>query len=420
MHALEGLARELFEEISAFPVVDCHEHLPSEPERVAEPMDAIQLFKHYCPADLAAAGMPVRERDEVFDASKPLEPRWAAFKPYLDAIRFGSYAYPAFAYAREVLGFETIDDATVGPISERLQADNRAGLYDRVLRDLCGIDTVLECAGTMVPENPRYFAHLFTTWSHKLRAPLIARLEEETGIAVHSLGKCVDALQARVAREKDKGCIAMKVGAAYSRSLDFADVTPAQAQRVFADLRRGVDTVLSREDDWCLEDYLLRREIEACIDLGLPVAIHTGYHASNWNDIRNARATELWHLLKSYPQARFDLFHGSFPYVSDMTVLGKYFPNVALNMCWMHILSPTVSRRALDEWLDTVPVTKIFAFGGDYRVVELVYGHLQLARENVAAVLAGRVGAGRMTRAQAVEVARLLFYENPRRWYGLA
>jgi hypothetical protein len=123
--------------------------------------------------------------------------------------------------------------------------------------------------------------------------------------------------------------------------------------------------------------------------------------------------------LKDYPQARFDLFHGSFPYVSDMTVLGKYFPNVSLNMCWMHIMGPEVSRRALGEWLDAVPATKIFAFGGDYTVVEKVYGHLELARADVAQVLAGKVEAGRMSEADALKVARLVFRENPRRWYRL-
>ena len=149
------------------------------------------------------------------------------------------------------------------------------------------------------------------------------------------------------------------------------------------------------------------------------MVIHTGYQAGLGNDIRNARATLLWGLLKSYPQARFDLFHGSFPYTGDMTVLGKYFPNVVLNLCFMHILSPAVSRRALAEWLDAVPVTKIFAFGGDYDVVEKVYGHLELARAAVAEVLAGKVETGRMTESEALHVARLLFYENPKRWYRL-
>jgi uncharacterized protein len=149
------------------------------------------------------------------------------------------------------------------------------------------------------------------------------------------------------------------------------------------------------------------------------VVIHTGYHYGVHNDIRNARATHLWSLLKDYPEARFDLFHGSFPYVEDMTVLGKYFENVSLNMCWMHIMGPDISRRALSQWLDAVPVTKIFAFGGDYGVVEKIYGHLLLARADVAAVLAEKVAQGRFAEADALHIARLLFHDNPKRWYKL-
>jgi predicted TIM-barrel fold metal-dependent hydrolase len=163
----------------------------------------------------------------------------------------------------------------------------------------------------------------------------------------------------------------------------------------------------------------MRRQVEACADVDLPVVIHTGYQAGIKNDIRNARATLLWSLLRDYPKARFDLFHGSFPYTGDMSVLGKYFPNVWLNMCWMHLMSPEGARRALSEWLDLVPVTKIFAFGGDFRDVEHIPGHLELARTGVARVLADKVTEGRMAEKDAVKVARLLFYENPKKFYGL-
>ena len=57
--------------------------------------------------------------------------------------------------------------------------------------------------------------------------------------------------------------------------------------------------------------------------------------------------------------------------------------------------------------------------GGDYGVPEKIYGHLQLARADVSAVLAENVEAGRMTVTDALQVALLIFHENPNRWYGL-
>jgi uncharacterized protein len=421
MIQLNGLATELFDEIKKIPVVDCHEHLPTEAERTAQTVDVTTLFSHYCKGDLEAAGLPQGPaQDDLLDTQKPLGPRWEKLKPYIEAIRFGSYAYPAFVYVRDVLGFDDINDDTVEAISEKLNADNQAGIYQRVLGDLCGIERSIQCVGSVVPDDQPFFSYLAMDRVHGLSsAAQLDGFQAEMEMAIHTLDDFVEALGAFVSREKEAGAVGLKSAAAYMRTIDYPDVPRAEADALFARLRSNVRANLSDAETTVLENYLFRREIEACIEVGMPVVIHTGYQAGNQNDIRTARATHLWSLLKAYPQARFDLFHGSFPYVSDMTVLGKYFGNVTLNMCWMHIMGPEVSRRALREWLDAVPVTKIFAFGGDYSVVEKVYGHLELARSDVAVVLAERIEAGRMTQDEALRVARLLFNENPKRWYGI-
>jgi uncharacterized protein len=428
MIKLEGLAAQLFEEIRRIPVVDCHEHLPTEAERVARKIDFSELFRHYTRADLECAGLALGdaqwEKHELYDTSQPIMPRWESFKPHFEAIRYGSYAFPAMCYIRDVLGFEDLNDSTVEAISAKLQEGNTPGLYKRVIQELCGIETSIQCKDGVVQGDQDFFVYLC---GDRVEQPdncasasaCVGRLERDTGRSIHTLAQMVDGLGAYVADQKQRGAVGLKIGMAYRRTLEVADVPAADAERVFARLRPSVRAEVSEADRLLLEDYLLRREVEACIEQDMPVVIHTGYQAGLRNDIRNARATQLWSLLKSYPEARFDLFHGSFPYVEDMTVIGKYFPNVSLNMCWMHIMGPAVSRRALDEWLDAVPVTKIFAFGGDYMVPEKIYGHLELARADVAEVLAGKVERGRMTESQALGVARLLFNENPRRWYKL-
>ena len=103
----------------------------------------------------------------------------------------------------------------------------------------------------------------------------------------------------------------------------------------------------------------------------------------------------------------------------ERAVLAKYFPSVYLNMAWMHIISPVQARSALAEWLDMVPNSKVFGFGGDYSIVEKVYGHLKIARENVAVVLAAKVREGAWSRAEASMVARRLMRDNPAEFYRL-
>jgi uncharacterized protein len=420
MIQLTGLAGEFLNEIRRMPVMDCHEHLPPEAERLAKKVDVTTLFSHYCKADLEAAGLPQGDpQSEVLDTAKPLMPRWEKLKPYLHAIRHGSYAYPAYVYVRDVLGIPDINDGTVEAISERMQQNQTPGLYKRLIQDQCGIEKSINCTTGVVEGEPPFIVHLMRDKTTGINSTGVTTLERLTALRIHSLDNLSEAVRKNVFDEVGRGAVGYKVGAAYGRKIEYLDPPQCDAERVFARLRKSVTPAVSEEERTILEDYLMHRAVEACIDAGIPIVIHTGYQAGTRNDIRNARATHLWHLLKSYPEARFDLFHGSFPYVEDMVVLGKYFANVSLNMCWMHIMGPAISRRALDSWLDAVPVTKIFAFGGDYFVPEKIYGHLDLARANVATVLADKVRLGRMTDSAAIETARLLFYDNARKWYQI-
>ena len=52
--------------------------------------------------------------------------------------------------------------------------------------------------------------------------------------------------------------------------------------------------------------------------------------------------------------------------------------------------------------------------------MQKVYGHLVMAREVVASVLAGRIEAGDFDGEYALELARMWFCENPSRIYGRA
>jgi hypothetical protein len=67
-----------------------------------------------------------------------------------------------------------------------------------------------------------------------------------------------------------------------------------------------------------------------------------------------------------------------------------------------------------------VPVNKIIGFGGDYnRPVEKVYGHLVMAREDIAIVLGRRVDRGLMSHDKAVAIAKKWFWDNPKHLYRL-
>ena len=65
-----------------------------------------------------------------------------------------------------------------------------------------------------------------------------------------------------------------------------------------------------------------------------------------------------------------------------------------------------------------MPANKIIGFGGDYCFVDGVYGHQQLARENIAAALTEKVETGTFDVERAKEIARWVLVDNPAALYG--
>jgi hypothetical protein len=74
----------------------------------------------------------------------------------------------------------------------------------------------------------------------------------------------------------------------------------------------------------------------------------------------------------------------------------------------------------MDEAIDLIPQNKLIAFGADYNLpVEKVYGHLVMAREDMARALAGRLERGLMSEEQALDLAHKWFWDNPVALYNL-
>jgi predicted TIM-barrel fold metal-dependent hydrolase len=165
-----------------------------------------------------------------------------------------------------------------------------------------------------------------------------------------------------------------------------------------------------------LYSYIHEELLKAAEPLGLPVAVHTGFWGVNRHD-----PAHFIPVIERHPNIHFDLFHSGIPYVRVLGTMAVNYPNTSINLCWAHSINMAMSASALDEYIDQVGTDKIIAFGGDVHwMVEKVYGHLELARQNVAAVLAKRVDEGLMDLCEAERVAQAWFVENPARIYRLS
>ena len=254
-------------------------------------------------------------------------------------------------------------------------------------------------------------------------------LGKQFGNPIHNLGDYINLVKGRFDALKGK-VAAVKIALAYNRSLHFEKRTYSEAEESLNKMYKTKgfhrvpiadteysETILDgpgKEELLPLQDYLVHLTIQEASRRGLPIQIHTGLHEGNQNIVSNSNPELLVNLFLEYGDAKFDIFHGSWPYSSRLSALAKNFQNVYIDMCWMHIISPSRARSALDEWLDEVPVNKIMGFGGDYLCVEGSYGHSVMARENVAKVLARKVDDGIYDIDEAKKYATWILRDNPK------
>ena len=405
---LSPLARELYDEIADLTIIDAHEHLPPEARYLSFAYSGLNLFAGYLWHDLRSAGVPsefVATMREGGD--RPVETWWPQIRQHWEHVRNTSYAKALRITARDVFGIPEINDDTIGSLAEQVKADNTPGIYRRNLQERCRIQQSI-CVVDSADDDPSFpddpALKGITRFCPWLGPDIPDRLRELSGRDVRTLDDATTVVQEILRGDARAGAIGFK--------LTVADFGPPDATAAEAELKEAGHGARGL----ALRDYLFDKCCDVAAENGLPVAVHTGY----WGDFRALDPKFMLGFAMRRQDVRFDMFHLGAPMYGDAIHIGKALPNVTLNLTWCPIISQVQTKRALDEILDLVPLNKVIAFGGDYRVcVQKVYGHLVLAREAVAAALADRIAGGELDREEAMRVARWWFYDNPARVYRL-
>jgi hypothetical protein len=406
----------ILDALGQMEVVDSHEHLGSEADRLAIPVDVFSLFSNYTHYDLLNAGMSEPDYRRLFQRDLPLALRWALLAPYWERIQSTSFSRPIHLALKRFYAADGLNGRNYAEISAQISAANTPGVFKRVVRDACRIGTVLTnlwppapADDLLAPVLPLLKEEKMTHWDD-LAHPFF---EPDAHIA--TLDDYLEAIRRYIVGGKLAGAVAFKW-------VVRPDLPPdrRQAERLFSEIKQGGGQRVPRSPDMDLTpltSFVADWAIRIATEQDLVIAIHTGY----WQDFRKLNPANLIPVLRRHPDTRFDVFHAGYPYVREALMLAKGFPNVWLNFCWTHIISQHFARAALAEALDLLPVNKVLAFGGDYgtEALEKIYGHLVMARESVASVLAGRVDQGRMSIDEALRIARLWFWDNPQELYRL-
>jgi hypothetical protein len=216
-------------------------------------------------------------------------------------------------------------------------------------------------------------------------------------------------------RSLDAGAVGFKSGLAYNRHIEYSDPSKDVAARIF---HSGLLSALPAEKV-TYQDFMMNRLCQLCAEAGVPLQIHTGLQAGIGHRLEDARPTLLTSLFRRHSTLRFDLFHGGYPWTVHAGLVAKSFPNVYVNGCWLHHISPSAYRAALTSWIETVPASKIFAWGGDHNVLELSYGSLLMAKDLIVDVLADLVARDYFDVDVALDVAKRILHDNGLSFWGL-
>ena len=423
------LESDLLEAIEEIPLVNTHEHIIPEEERTSSQIDFFALAGHYAINDVISAGLSGSDLALVRNPDAQPAQRWRAFEPFWNSARLTGYGQALRIALQEIYGIDRISGATLPEINRKIEAMNQPGLYEEILIRRANIAySVLDdyWNATPVRPDPKFFvcARKFDRYIAPQSVTDIRKLEKLVDVAITDLAGLKRAMETSFEQSLGVGMVTVKSTLAYNRQIHYAETSEREAEASLqamlradrpppAGFRSRVDRPFRP-----MEDHMFHHLLGLAAAHGVPVQIHTGLHAGNGNFIENSKPTHLTNLFFLFPQVQFDLFHMSYPYQGEAAAIAKVFPNVHIDLCWAHVISPSAARRALHEMLDTVPSNKIFGYGGDYRYPELSYAHARIARRNVARVLAEKVGEGSCSENEALELGRKLLHDNPDALFG--
>lgn len=430
---MDSVYEKILEYVQGLEIIDTHEHLPSNEHiwlstRREEHYDVFKEYlSHYFSADLVSAGLPRHDLTRVRDADLPVLQKWDMVEPVWEVARHTGYGRALDLAVRGIYGLNGISRTTIEAVNAAFLASLKPGHFRRVLHDLSHIRvSLLDDIEEGLDSIEDFFKPVFRLDSFVLPGSheKIRFFERLTGIRMTSLDDWCECCRNTLDIVLRKGVIALKCGLAYHRPLRFERTPHAAAEAEFHDFLTAIKPHDDRAQIPVLgvncQNYMMHYILELANQRGLVYQFHTGLQEGFGNHVAWTDPSLMTNLFMEYPEVRFDLFHLGYPFQQKVSALAKNFANVFIDMCWAHIISPTASIAALVEYLDAVPFNKISAFGGDYLFVDGVYGHQQLARENVSKALAIKVRDGVFGVDRAKEIAHALFYTNPARLFQLA
>ncbi len=405
------------------PMVDTHEHLYHEDDYIHNGPDILQeLFGHYILTDLKAAGLTAKAEHLLFDKDNPdIAARWAGAAQAWRFCQHTGYGEAIQQVMQDAYGMDEITPEGLIQANKTLFKLRRPGERARTLKDVGRLvhvqvdDLRWECRPDAADDGLIFYDISWTYFVNGLEGfdqnnISLQAAYEQTGVEVRNLDTLRQAMEGLFALHGPPA-VAVKSQHAYARTLHWEQRDEAAVENALA--KRLAGKTLTEAERLCLGDWCLAQGVEGAIEYDLPFKIHTGYYAGSGRmPLDYIPAGQLYRLLQQYPQARFILMHIAYPYNDELVAVAKHYPNVYVDLCWAWSIDPFTAADFVRKMIHSVPINKLFAFGGDTHFPNMSVAFAKQARRWLYYALQGEVGDGLISETEAIQIAKRLMLEN--------
>lgn len=417
--------RDLREYLDTVPVIETHDHYTGLFEPVTDVLEFVTGNYYHSDYHSAAFGDERKALSLWSGSTLTFDQKYDLFEPIWRRSDKTAYARSVLVGLAECWGVKEITRDSLRALGERFR-ERDAAFYERMMakyRIRAKIVDLFDLHPYVEGSKPysKYCRFAFPLPGHHdlhTKGDL-QRLAPHLERTITSLDDYLEAFEAWFRTCLDFGIVCLKDQTAYRRAISYACPPRADAERVFNRMVSSPRERFGEEEVRPLDDWLFHQYLRLARRHGLPVQIHTGHMAGIRNDIAKTNAVLLTPLLELYEDVRFDLFHGNWPYLGEYLFLGKNYPNVTLDLCWLHAIDPLYAVELMKRAVMTVPHAKVLAFGADTGAIEWAVAYLVGARDNVAYALSELVDDGWIDMAEARAIAHAWFFDNPNEVFRL-
>jgi predicted TIM-barrel fold metal-dependent hydrolase len=417
---------QLAQHIAQHPIIDTHEHLETEAVYLAHRPDSINaLFGHnaYIAHDLITAGLRYADLEAALDGSNPdIGQRWQLLAPAWQVSQYTGYAEAVRLSAGALYGIDTIDADTLTHANTIQPQYLMPGQHARILTQMAHISHVQIDAftwGKPPAADPAplygYDLNLCTLVNGQVD---LDELGKHTGVVINTIHEYRDAIHA-LFRMHATQSVAVKTQHAYDRTLAWHPVSDDDAHTLLQKKLWG--TALTPLEHVQIGNWALGEIATQCAHYHLPCKIHTGHYAGNGHmPIERIRPGHLSHLIKTHRDTTFILMHIGYPYQHELLSMAKHYANIYVDLCWAWSINPLASSEFVRHWIHSVPINKLFGFGGDAFYPTQSLGFALQTRKWLTYTLQKEVDDDVLTIVQAQHIATCLLQSNARALFGLS